>query len=63
MKTKPINVDKTYRLHKTARGKLEYVLKPIALDELKALSEEITKAIRDFGELELTPILAPYEVR
>ena len=63
LKATPINVDKTYRLHKTARGKLEYVLKPTTLDELKMLSDEIAKAINDFRDLALTPALAPYEVR
>ena len=42
LKATPINVDKTYRLHKTARGKLEYVLKPTTLDELK--DAQLTKS-------------------
>lgn len=41
---------KTYRLQKTARSKLEYAYKPISLDELKALKDEIVAAISAFSE-------------
>jgi hypothetical protein len=63
IESKPIRVDATYRLHKTARAKLDYTLKPIAISELKALSEELDKTVADFSELGLTPTIAPYEIR
>jgi hypothetical protein len=60
---KTIRVDTTYRLHKTARAKLDYTLKPIEISELKSLSEEIDKAVAAFGELGLTTTIEPYEIR
>jgi hypothetical protein len=47
----------TYRLQKTARSKLEYDYKPITLDELRTLKEEITDAIDKFGKIKLNPTI------
>ena len=44
---------KTYRLQKTARSKLEYEYKPIALEELKTLNKDIQTAIEEFNNLSL----------
>ncbi len=61
---KPMRPTATYRLHKTARSKLEYTLKPIELSELQSLKDEIEKILTDFGGLgSIDPPLAPFEVR
>lgn len=39
---------KTYRLHKTARSKLDFSYKPVTLEELKSLREKIEEAIKQF---------------
>jgi hypothetical protein len=62
-KSTPARQTATYRLHKTARSKLEYTLKPIEMEELKALSEAIDQAMRDFDAIEISTSIEPYEIR
>jgi hypothetical protein len=40
---------KTYRLHKTARSKLDFDYKPVTLEQLKALRKEIDETIKQFN--------------
>jgi len=42
---------KSYRLHKTARSKLDFDYKPVTLDELKNLRKEIEEAFSRFPRL------------
>lgn len=48
----PAKASKTYRLHKTARSKLDFNYKPVTLDELKELRKEIEEAFNRFPTLE-----------
>lgn len=48
---------KTYRLQKTARARLEYAYKPISVEELKALKDEIIAALGEFSEIGLNPTI------
>jgi hypothetical protein len=45
---KGAKASKTYRLHKTARSKLDFNYKPVTLEELKMLRQEIEEAIKRF---------------
>jgi hypothetical protein len=47
----PAKASKTYRLHKTARSKLDFNYKPVTLDELKELRTEIEEAFKRFPKL------------
>lgn len=53
----PERQGKTYRLQKTARSKLEYDYKPITVEELTRLKEEILEAIDKFREIKLNPTI------
>lgn len=53
----------TYRLQKTARAKLDYDYKPIALEELKALKADIEAAIQEFNDLPFNPTIEVYKTR
>lgn len=57
--TKPTghSTGKTYRLQKTARARLEYAYKPISIEELKTLKDEIVAASEAFGEVGLNPTI------
>jgi hypothetical protein len=45
---KGAKASKTYRLHKTARSKLDFTYKPVTLDELRTLRKDIEETIKQF---------------
>jgi hypothetical protein len=45
------DLQKVYRLQRTARAKLEHEYKPVSLEELQALRSEIEEALQKFNDL------------